>query len=554
MGGLLLKKSSKWISVLALSIVVALIGSACASNNGNNTSASKTNESGSTNTGSKTFTLGQDELTYTFYGNYDWFTPPGEWGKDRTSKWILDNKKVTMNVVTSDGAAAQKLNTMIASSSLPDVIWTDKFGTDYERLRAADQLVPLDDYLDKYPNLKRLIGEETLNMLRAPDGKIYQIPNWYSNKPLGNAGWMINNKIYKELGSPTLETFDDLYNYLKLVKENYPDVTPLDLNKGAEGNIFMYSGFAEGRLPTYVEQRAYIEDNTFKSIYKDPVYIETVKYINKLVNEKLISQDLLTQKEDQIKEKLNTGRIAVLVAYDVTEPSNSAELEWKKTDPEADYEVIWPIHKAGLDKTKIINNPYSTLGWNASLITRNAKDPEAIFAFYDWMAGEEGQNVLCFGPPGWLWDEVDEENSPIPNENWAATSDQEKTDAKLFDWNYVGNTSHVDGSKAKIEMTLPKEKQNQTAVAQMNVTWKTTQDTTELNGITPPSDSTEGIIAQRVGDIYNETFGKILFASSEAEIDKLLESGYEQSMKVGHQKLMDYLQKNWEENKKKLGK
>jgi putative aldouronate transport system substrate-binding protein len=548
-----LKRSGKWFNVLAVSSALILTVTACSGNNTKGTANVETTNS-SAQEGRQAVVLGQSDFKYTFYGNYDWYTAPGEWGKDATSKWILDNKKVTMEVITSDGAAAQKLNTMIASDTLPDVIWTDKFGTDYERLRAAGQLVPLDDYLDKYPNLKRLVGESTLNMLRASDGKLYQIPNWYSNKPLGNAGWMINNKIYKALGSPKLETYDDLYSYLKLVKEKYPDVTPLDLNKGAEGNIFMYSGFAEGRLPTYVEQKAYIEGDTFKSIYKDPVYAETVKYINKLVQEKLISQDLLTQKEDQIKEKLNTGKIAVLVAYDVTEPSNTNELEWKKNDPEADYEVIWPVHKAGLDKNKIINNPYSTLGWNVSLITKSAKDPEAIFAFYDWMASEEGQNVLCFGPPGWLWDEVDAEGSPIANENWTTVSDDEKTAAKLFDWNYVGNSSFVDSSKGKIEMTLPEDKRNQTAVAQMNVTWKTTQDTTEFGGITPPSDSNEGLIAQRVNDIYTETFGKIMFAKSEAEIDKLIESGYEQSMKVGHQELMDYLQTKWKENKEKLGK
>lgn len=46
---------------------------------------------------------------------------------------------------------------------------------------------------------------------------------------MGNGGYAINNKIYKDLGSPKLETFDDLYSYLKLVKEKHPEVVPFEV-------------------------------------------------------------------------------------------------------------------------------------------------------------------------------------------------------------------------------------------------------------------------------------------------------------------------------------
>ena len=41
--------------------------------------------------------------------------------------------------------------------------------------------------------------------------------------------------------------------------------------------------------------------------------------------------------------------------------------------------MVWPFHKEGLDKDKIWTGSWSQLGWNVSVITKNAKNPEAIF-------------------------------------------------------------------------------------------------------------------------------------------------------------------------------
>jgi ABC-type glycerol-3-phosphate transport system substrate-binding protein len=128
---------------------------------------------------------------------------------------------------------------MIAGDDLPDFIWLDR-GSDVERLREAGALVPFDDYLDKYPNLKEWAGEDILNMLRSEDGKLYQFPNWYSSEPFGNAGYVVNKEIHDALGAPELKTTDDLYEYLKEVQtESY---TP-PLQKGVHQQISAFALF-----------------------------------------------------------------------------------------------------------------------------------------------------------------------------------------------------------------------------------------------------------------------------------------------------------------------
>lgn len=99
-----------------------------------------------------------------------------------------------MTPIKASGNHEQKLTTMIADGKLPDVIWGDR-GANVERLREAGMLVPLDDYVEKYPNLKKWLNSEVLNMLRSPaDGKLYMFPNWYNDEPFGNAGYLVNKK------------------------------------------------------------------------------------------------------------------------------------------------------------------------------------------------------------------------------------------------------------------------------------------------------------------------------------------------------------------------
>ncbi|MCJ8010121.1 extracellular solute-binding protein, partial [Lederbergia wuyishanensis] len=187
-------------------------------------------------------------------------------------------------------------------NELPDVIWLDR-NADLDRLREADMLVPLDEYIDKYPNIKEWVGESTLNMLRAEDGHVYAIPNWYTTQPNGNTGYVVNDKIYKELGSPKLETTDDLYAYLKQVKEKYPDVIPFEAGQG-DGLDVIYSAFGEVHPNLFMSNHFVPDGDKLSSIFTDPVFRDAMVYMNKLYRERLLDQDTLTQTLDQVKEKV----------------------------------------------------------------------------------------------------------------------------------------------------------------------------------------------------------------------------------------------------------
>jgi len=567
--GTMSKGRKLWTVVAAVMLAAAMTLAACSDGgSGGNSGGSSGNNAGTkapdasdapapaNDTGeSGTFVLGSEPLEFTFYGHYDWYAMP-PWGEDITTKWIKEEKKVNIIPIQSGGNANQKLSTMIASNDLPDVIWMDRFSDDMKMLQEAGMLVPFDDYLDKYPNLKQWLGDEGINMLRSPDGKLYQFPNWYTKQPNGNAGYVVNKKIYEELGSPKLETTDDLYAFLKAVKANYPNVIPFepDLAIDGQGLDVLYSAFGENALNRWLGLRAVPNGDKLTSVFLDPVYRESMQYASKLFREKLMTQDALTQTKDQVKEKINTGRVAVYASASPTDLAMEGHSILSKQDPNAGYIMIWPIAKPGLDRNKIFPGTFTQLGWNVSVITKAAEDPEKIFAFLDWYTGPEGQSVLMWGPPGIYWDGVaDDGITPIFTEKY--TSDAEGL-AKLqahntnFHWN--GNTVFVDTTKAKFEASLPVEKRNWATHWQYEITWKTQADATEFINTEPPKNSEEGIIATAVEDIWKESRARALYANSDEEVLQILDKAHEDAMAAGYQKLLDYKTKVWQSNLKQM--
>jgi len=559
------KKSFQALIVLALSVILVL--SACSSKNDPAPSPSPTaspsgNEQGTGNEGGdgEVSTDPRSKVkpvTFTQYVHYDWFTAPS-WEERPHGKWITDNLGVKIEPIQSNGAAAQRLNSMIVSNELPDALVLDK-GKDVERLVEAGKLVALDPYLEKYPEFVETIGEETLNMLRSADGKLYQIPNWYINgdQGNGNAAYIVNKKIYKDLGSPPLETWDDLEAYLKQVKEKYPNIIPFDAGEVRDGSELqllgmLYSGAANGNTPQFISPGGVFgvpQGDQIVSIFQDPSFQEAALYTSRLFRQGLTSQDMFTQTRDQINEKLRAGNIAVFAAYDavVEGIGREANNTLKAKDPEAGYDVIWPVHKAGVDKNQVFPSGYNALGWNVNVITTKAADPEAIFAYMNWATSEEGQRVFFFGPPGLFYDDV-QDGVPVPNDAYINRDPKKYDELKIGEFNWYGNTVYIDTTKGKREKLLPEEAQDWTTVGQTTVSFKTSKNITEFSNMTPVPTSEEGIIMQRLTDYYKQAVSQIVFAKSDEEVISLIQKADTETQGLGYQKLLDWKTAKWKEN------
>lgn len=501
------------------------------------------------------FELGSEDLELTMFGNYDWYTMPA-WGDDEQSQWMIDNKKVNITGIDGGGNAAQKLSTMHADGKYPDFIWTDK-GADVQELIDNDKLVAFDDYMDKYTNLKTWFEQDGMDMLRSEDGKLYQFPNWYNSVAFGNAGYVVNKGIYEELGSPDLNTPDDLYDFLVDVKANYPDVTPFETHNDAQGVNVLYSAFAEGQSPANIRIHGVPEGDKLTSIFGNQDYIDSLKFSSKLFREGLMTNDAFTQDLDTVEAKVTSGKVAVYAAASPTEMAQVGHDNLRAENPDDGYFMIWPIANDGVDKNKVHPGSYEMLGWNVAVIPKNEDDsskPEKVFAFLDWLTGPEGESIQNFGVEGKYWNGYDEDG--FTNFTQEYVDDAEGVGAipnETTNHQWVGNSNFLDTGKANFTMTLPVEDRLWATHYQWEVTWPTQKDQTDYFGIDPMPKTKEGEIQQHIDDIAEESRAKAVHASSDAEVEEIMAQAEADAQSVGIEELLEFKTEKWQANLDTLG-
>ena len=507
--------------------------------------------------------FGSSPLEFSFYVNYDWYAPKG-YGSTQQTKWLKEKVKLTVNEISSNGNAAQKFGALIAGNELPDVIQMDG-GAQFESLARSGKLVPLDAYINdpKYPNYKKLVDANASNLMKV-DGKIYGISNWFGNKEAtrtNNKGWIVNRKIYKDLGSPKLDTYEDLYSYLKLVKSKYPDVVPLDSSNTNGGVVqvqnMLYIGEGENHQINFGKSDgtfavADLANKKFTSIFEDPGFKDSYMWTSRFFREKLMSQDLFTQKSEQFKEKLNNGKIAVAGFYDVPGIGDQANKILQAKDPEAGYDFIPFIHKDGVDVNKLIIETSGAVGWNYNCITTSAKEPEKIYAAFDWMLSDDGIRMLKYGPKGELWDTIDDKGGPIANDKFKNMKTDELNALKLGDFMPQGSWQ-IDVISAARELQSPDKITWQRKADLFYGKWvKFTGD--ELYNVGNYKQNSEEDAANiAIKDINTQYCAKVVFAKSDDEVNKLMDDWKNAVTKSGYDKLLTARNAQWQDNLKAMG-
>ncbi len=563
------KRKSLIVSALAVFALGSILAG-CGGKDSNEPSPSPSNtapvssEEGNTeeeNNENAVWEFGSEPFEFSAYAHYGWLDFPLEMEDVPFWKYLKENKQLNVKSIQAQGNHSQLMATMMTSDdSLPELIYTDRYHPDVDRLYEAGKLVAFDDYLDKYPNLKKWVDSQNLDLLRSPDGKIYKFPNWYATRPTGNAGYVVNKTIYKELGEPKLETLDDFYDYLVAVKNKYgADVVPFEPDRAvdAQGLGVLYTAFGDNLMYKSLSSDVLgvWKDNQLQSLFDAPEFREAQKFIAKLYREKLVSQDMFTQDRGAVLEKLMNNRAAIYAGSGPTTYASQAHNELIKTDPDSGYFMINPIHKAGVDQSKVHPGGYDTLGWNVSVITVAAKDPEKIFAFLDYCTSPEGMAIQFFGEPGAdkNWTGLDENGNILITDRFNP-SEVAEIQAKNDPVMIAGNTDYIDPAKIAIEKQLPEKDQNWVAYYQNEITWPSANDITAfVNYTNPEPDSELGDARAQITDLFLQVYADTATAKSDEEVDKLLDKAQKDAEKLGYSKLLEWRTEKILQNKKTLG-
>jgi ABC-type glycerol-3-phosphate transport system substrate-binding protein len=495
------------------------------------------------------------DLSFTWYKNYDWYAAE-KWASSNEGEiWLKNKFNVNITYMDAGGAASTKIATMMVDSKYPDVISLDRDQT-LTSLIDAGALVSLDDYIEG-SNLQKYLGKEMIDMFRAKDGHLYVYPNWASpvGTAGGNQGYIVQNKWYTKVGSPVLKTNDDLYKYLTAIKAKFPKVTPLQIGVNLAGIGVVYAGFNEGNNPGYMASHLYRNGDQLGGILADPSYQQTLLFINKLYREKLITQDMFTMTTDDFNQRMANGNYGIAVIDDVFSSDwGTPFVEKQKADPELSTTVIDPIVNSGINLDKVTTNWGSAMGWNVAAISKDAKNPKDIFAYFDYIYGPMGSLLTSYGAPGdkGYWQEkLGENDMPVMNPSYLTATTAE-IDAKWMGSNWTANSGYMN--KLTYYNYQKTGKATQIVKDQLAHTWNHFVDATELVNIIPDPSTDMGILYKNIEGLYTTAIPEIINAKSEADAKAAIDANIKKLNDAGLQKLLDWQTGVWKTNLQTLGK
>lgn len=542
-------------AVMAASMILTVAGCGGGGNSStaDSSTSSKTESSAAESTGGDdassevTGSSGPDDTAehYEFDAYYSYQGSVKPWGEDAASKYMNEKFNITVNYSCPEADADSRLNLMISSDDLPDVIILDR-NANWLKLINLGKLVDVNTLKYEGCSFDEDILESTQKLLSV-NGGLYGIPNWARKGATGgNMSWMVNHDVYEQLGSPELKTLEDLHQFMLDAKEKgvktsddqsiFPWLPRQDDN-GFNTVSAIYRSYGHPNLiDTYWSQA----DNDVKLAVFDDNYVSALKIANQWYKEGLFPETSYTDSNDQFVEKLANGRAAVTY-YDFSQDDTNHFRTLLQEKDGNTYDLLgWelkdsPIYPAADGVDYVYGEEGGTVGWNVNCITTKAENPQRIFDLYSWMLTKDGSINMMYGPEGGLWEGKDENGNPLLKKPEEELTSDEKNAAGCWFWSQPAHSDNVDLTKYAVNDAQPEASRSWVISIQNHVF--TPEDsihpaipgqkflTDENTGLSLEIDPTEdlGMARQAITDECKMRIPQIIMASDDATFDKLVQ-------------------------------
>ena len=394
-------KRRKLISVLLTATMMATMFAGCGSD------AASTDAEGKADSADSTEAGGVKEFTAFFA------VPGSEINDDNEIQQIIADKtgvKVKETWLTGQ-TAEEAVGMMITGGELPDFIGG---GSGQSQLYDADVLVPLDDYLDDYPNIKNFFTQQQWDQLRQDDGHIYWIPQFSNIKgeekvcTHNDEAFWIQARVLKWADYPEIRTMDQYFDLI----ERYNEANPT-MEDGTENIPYTilcddWRYFCLENAPQFLDgypnDGSCIVDPETLTVIDYNTTDTAVKYFQKLNEEYqkgIVDPESFTQTYDEYIAKLSTGRVLGMIdqwwdfAYTAGDAIKQAGLDAQGCD----Y-IPLPIT---IDES--VENQWHCSGsvLNVSdglAITTSCEDVEGALQFVDDLLTQDIHNLRFWGVEG----------------------------------------------------------------------------------------------------------------------------------------------------------
>jgi putative aldouronate transport system substrate-binding protein len=568
---------AKLVACAAL-LAISVNALACSnSKNANSTDTSNNTNSTEASSESKETSSKSEPTTLEFYIMY------GGTGDAVEKNWMSDILKEKLNIVVKNTKLAgdqanQKMQALMASGSLPDIVGFNDINFS-NNAAAAGLIIPLEDYKDKLPNIfGNPFYKSALDFSRAKESggknKVYILPTGVGLQDSTNFNPQLRWDLYEKIGSPKIA---NLEGYLPVLKQ-MQDLNPVNAKGQKVYGISIFSDWdsytmamASFLIPLYGYDNEYVSFFTetmvdgsgdVKSILDDnSMYKRALKFYYSANKMGIMDPDSLTQKWDNVSEKYKEGRILfspwewASAAYNVKEHADA--------DKPTGYDAVWA------EDFKIPISPDATVGrtWNLA-IGEASKNKDAALKFLDFFYSFEGQDLFMNGPKGMIWEENDKGERYITDTGWDYLDNNKDLPGggKLYDAmslinnpaitsftiNPKGNQpmgagqweSSKNHNPTKVRESWIKANGHKTALDAAKANGQVLKSTQAVNMLPALPDDLQNVMSQ-AGDVIKTNSWKMVFAKDEEEFEALWKDMGTKSKGLGFDNVITWAQDNW---------
>ena len=230
--------------------------------------------------------------------------------------------KADMKFLTGQ-TAEEKIDAMIKNGKYPDFL---NGGDATADLLAANAYIPLDEYLDDYPELKNYLTSKQWEQLRQEDGHIYYIPPFSvvrgedMNPKHSDEAFWIQKRVLIWAGYPEITTLDE---YFQLI-EDYMAANPVNEDGSANTGFQIlcddWRYFCLENPPQFLagypnDGCAIVDPDTLQASVYDtiPEAKQYFQKLNEMYKKGIIEADTFILSYDQYMEKLSNGNVLGMV-------------------------------------------------------------------------------------------------------------------------------------------------------------------------------------------------------------------------------------------------
>ena len=481
--------------------------------------------------------------------NYSWFV--AGWGGNMVSEKITEETGVSLNFIVPMGNEDNKLETLIDSDSLPDIVTIGWWEPQLQEMIDKGLVYPLNQLADVYdPDFYNVTDKRVRDWYTLSDGNIYGYPNSsYTPEDVknndniaSNQTFLVRKDIYEAIGSPDMTTTEGFYNAVVKAKEMFPEVggkplIPIGAHEFEVDGCVSFGQYLQNFLAIPYEKNGRKYDRN-----TDPEYIRWLKMFRRLASEGYLANDIFVDQRMQTSEKVAEGRYFCML-YQRTDIADQQKILYSK-DPNMVYMAVdGPKNLRGDDPVLPVNG---IVGWTLTFISKNCKDPERAIKFIDFLMSEEGQKLTYLGVEGETYDVIDGKVVIKDEVKEILATDRQKYDSIYgADNQYWMLQNNVMQLKWGIELEEPLRQMAEwtypyaTYLGQYDVSIKEDSELGQINA------------AHR--SLWGKTLSRLLLSSSDEEFDEVLEEYLTEREALGYEKLMAEETRQMQENKEKLG-